>query len=295
MINSAASLLVHDDSVTSVDGRTDLAYFGSDPNQDDRSEDFGGMKSRLASLSISSESKAPVKRPSVVITNQFPEQRDIENPQDMRPAQGQKTKRQLPMTPKSLYSSPAGSQASEQQSMLSPKSPERSTALDKPQKSPKAKKSSTEKEPKRKITNNVSMDVSTDLSSPSSPELPDKPANRQLLFNQTHIAGYKFVARHPDEINLEVGDPICVSKMHEDLWYEGTNIRTGKTGIFPSRYVSDILRNMRTSSTGKQFRLSMALFLNLFACVYFAHASKQKFYRLCMPSFSCCQVDRIYF
>ena len=37
------------------------------------------------------------------------------------------------------------------------------------------------------------------------------------------------------------GDPIHVTKMYDDLWYEGINITTGKHGLFPCRYVADIM------------------------------------------------------
>ncbi|XP_031563739.1 C-Jun-amino-terminal kinase-interacting protein 1-like [Actinia tenebrosa] len=62
------------------------------------------------------------------------------------------------------------------------------------------------------------------------------------LMRQTHIAVYKFNVRHEDEISLEVGDAICLLKSHDESWFEGTNLRSGQTGMFPSRYVSDILQ-----------------------------------------------------
>ena len=58
---------------------------------------------------------------------------------------------------------------------------------------------------------------------------------------QTHFAVYKFVPRHEEEVALNVGDPVSVTKIHEDLWCEGRNLKSGGHGIFPSRYVSDIL------------------------------------------------------
>ena len=58
---------------------------------------------------------------------------------------------------------------------------------------------------------------------------------------QTHVALYKFLPRHKDEIVLDEGDPIHVSKIGDDLWHEGTNLMSGKSGVFPSRYVADIL------------------------------------------------------
>ena len=63
---------------------------------------------------------------------------------------------------------------------------------------------------------------------------------------QTHVALYKFLPRHKDEILLEEGDPLSVSKISEDLWYDGTNLASGKSGIFPSRYAADILAGSNT-------------------------------------------------
>ena len=65
--------------------------------------------------------------------------------------------------------------------------------------------------------------------------------NSNTLDKQTHIALYKFHARHKDEISFNDGDPIQVLKCFEDLWYEGINLLNGKQGVFPSRYVADIL------------------------------------------------------
>ena len=64
---------------------------------------------------------------------------------------------------------------------------------------------------------------------------------RSLKFRQTHVAAYKFIARHEDEISFDLGDAIQVEKKYDDLWFEGMNLRTGGYGIFPSRYVSDVL------------------------------------------------------
>ncbi|XP_047124582.1 C-Jun-amino-terminal kinase-interacting protein 1 isoform X1 [Hydra vulgaris] len=60
--------------------------------------------------------------------------------------------------------------------------------------------------------------------------------------SQTHVALYKFFPRHKDELLFKDGDPIQVLKMNDDLWYEGVNLLTNKQGIFPCRYVADILQ-----------------------------------------------------
>ncbi|CAH1970488.1 unnamed protein product [Acanthoscelides obtectus] len=55
----------------------------------------------------------------------------------------------------------------------------------------------------------------------------------------THRGLHRFVPRHPDEIDVEIGDPIYVQKEADDLWCEGVNLRTGRIGIFPSAYAVD--------------------------------------------------------
>eukprot|EP00794_Sanderia_malayensis_P012895 gene12895-14223_t len=72
----------------------------------------------------------------------------------------------------------------------------------------------------------------------------------KLEGKQTHVALYKFIPRHKDEIMLDEGDPLNVTKVADDLWFEGTNLATGKSGIFPGRYSADILGGTGTVSGG---------------------------------------------
>ncbi|XP_012279260.1 JNK-interacting protein 1 [Orussus abietinus] len=60
------------------------------------------------------------------------------------------------------------------------------------------------------------------------------------LLEATHRGLHKFVPRHHDEIDLEIGDPLYVQKEADDLWSEGVNLRTGRQGIFPSAYAVDM-------------------------------------------------------
>ncbi|KAG8038146.1 hypothetical protein G9C98_006471 [Cotesia typhae] len=60
------------------------------------------------------------------------------------------------------------------------------------------------------------------------------------LLEATHRGLHKFIPRHHDEIDLEIGDPIYVQKEADDLWCEGVNLRTGRQGIFPSAYAVDM-------------------------------------------------------
>lgn len=41
------------------------------------------------------------------------------------------------------------------------------------------------------------------------------------MLEATHRALHKFIPRHEDEIEIEIGDPIYVQKEADDLWCEG--------------------------------------------------------------------------
>ena len=47
------------------------------------------------------------------------------------------------------------------------------------------------------------------------------PFTQLELLEATHRGLHKFVPRHHDEIDLEIGDPIYVQKEADDLWCEG--------------------------------------------------------------------------
>ncbi|XP_034938773.1 JNK-interacting protein 1 isoform X2 [Chelonus insularis] len=81
----------------------------------------------------------------------------------------------------------------------------------------------------------------TDSASPSStPGSGGIPFTQLELLEATHRGLHKFIPRHHDEIDLEIGDPIYVQKEADDLWCEGVNLRTGRQGIFPSAYAVDM-------------------------------------------------------
>ncbi|XP_062405995.1 C-Jun-amino-terminal kinase-interacting protein 1 isoform X2 [Sardina pilchardus] len=61
--------------------------------------------------------------------------------------------------------------------------------------------------------------------------------------DQTHRAVYRFVPRHDDELELEVDDPLLVLVQGEDYWYEGYNMRSGASGIFPAFYATEITKD----------------------------------------------------
>ncbi|XP_015595848.1 JNK-interacting protein 1 isoform X2 [Cephus cinctus] len=81
------------------------------------------------------------------------------------------------------------------------------------------------------------MDSSSSSSTPGSGGVP---FTQLELLEATHRGLHKFVPRHLDEIDLEIGDPIYVQKEADDLWCEGVNLRTGRQGIFPSAYAVDM-------------------------------------------------------
>ncbi|XP_037940337.1 JNK-interacting protein 1-like isoform X2 [Teleopsis dalmanni] len=60
------------------------------------------------------------------------------------------------------------------------------------------------------------------------------------MLEATHRGLHKFIPRHHDEIEIEIGDAIYVQKEADDLWCEGVNLRTGRQGIFPSAYAVDL-------------------------------------------------------
>ena len=41
------------------------------------------------------------------------------------------------------------------------------------------------------------------------------------LLDPTHRGLHRFVPRHNDEIEIDIGDPVYVQKEAEDLWCEG--------------------------------------------------------------------------
>ena len=59
-----------------------------------------------------------------------------------------------------------------------------------------------------------------DTLSPISPSL-STAATRLELLDPTHRGLHRFVPRHQDEIELQIGDPVYVQKEAEDLWCEG--------------------------------------------------------------------------
>ena len=43
------------------------------------------------------------------------------------------------------------------------------------------------------------------------------------LLEPTHRGLHRFVPRHPDEIEIDIGDPVYVQREAEDLWCEGNS------------------------------------------------------------------------
>jgi hypothetical protein len=76
--------------------------------------------------------------------------------------------------------------------------------------------------------------------SPFPPAFGAVPYSQLEMLEATHRGLHKFVPRHHDELEVEIGDPIYVQKEAEDLWCEGVNLRTGRQGVFPSAYAVDL-------------------------------------------------------
>jgi hypothetical protein len=62
------------------------------------------------------------------------------------------------------------------------------------------------------------------------------PFTQLELLEATHRGLHKFVPRHHDEIEVEIGDPIYVQKEADDLWCEGT--------VLSFRNPSAVLKNI---------------------------------------------------
>lgn len=76
--------------------------------------------------------------------------------------------------------------------------------------------------------------------SPFPPPFGGIPFSQLEMLEATHRGLHKFIPRHHDEIDIEIGDPVYVQKEADDLWCEGVNLRTGQQGIFPSAYAVDL-------------------------------------------------------
>ncbi|XP_029200726.2 C-Jun-amino-terminal kinase-interacting protein 1-like [Acropora millepora] len=224
MLNSAASSLVIDGtSKREVIGQSLAAEYGVIEGKAE------SLKDQLQSIDADVYMRRPLNG-KILMAEEAAHENERVSPVEASPHERklsnsgtERNKRILPKTPKSLYSSTSQPEA-------------------------KNNNQSTDKQSRRtsdtKCLNPSGVSSSSGDMSPVSPET-DETEDR--FFNtkpkQTHIALYKFVARHDDETGLDPGDAVYVGKKCEDLWFEGVNLRTGKAGIFPSRYVSDILQD----------------------------------------------------
>ena len=218
MLNSAASTLVSRDSNQMEKVDNDSQTMTSQRGHS--SKETENLESQFATLKVEEENR--MQRPhNSQITTATPTATKLRDTKQMSRKElartdAERNKRSLPSTPRSLYGAPS--------------SP---TDINIAQ---NAKRSST--------ANGSSKPSSIDTGSVSTSRysFDDGCKSPLPMAKQTHIAVYKFVARHDDEITLDNGDPVHVNKKCEDLWFEGVNLRTKKSGIFPSRYVSDILQ-----------------------------------------------------
>lgn len=86
----------------------------------------------------------------------------------------------------------------------------------------------------------MSPQIASSPTSPFPPPFGGVPLSQLEMLEATHRGLHKFIPRHHDEIEIEIGDPVYVQKEADDLWCEGVNLRTGRQGIFPSAYAVDL-------------------------------------------------------
>lgn len=86
----------------------------------------------------------------------------------------------------------------------------------------------------------MSPQMAQSPTSPFPPPFGGIPFSQIEMLEATHRGLHKFIPRHRDEVEIEIGDPLYVQKEADDLWCEGVNIRTGRQGIFPSAYAVDL-------------------------------------------------------
>lgn len=75
---------------------------------------------------------------------------------------------------------------------------------------------------------------------PPMPLLINKPQLQQQNTQKKCAALYNFAKEQDGDLAFETGDMIQIIK-DSDEWWEGMNLRTGKTGIFPANYVKIII------------------------------------------------------
>ena len=70
----------------------------------------------------------------------------------------------------------------------------------------------------------LSIPLCIESFSPSSPSLSGVPFTHLDILEATHRGLHKFIPRHHDEIEVDIGDPIYMQKEADDLWCEGMYI-----------------------------------------------------------------------
>lgn len=79
--------------------------------------------------------------------------------------------------------------------------------------------------PQPTIPTTHSFSLPADSDTPGSPTSSGGLPFTQLeLLEATHRGLHKFIPRHRDELEVEIGDPIYVQKEADDLWCEGKSL-----------------------------------------------------------------------
>lgn len=72
----------------------------------------------------------------------------------------------------------------------------------------------------------------------------------------------QYIASQPDELSLEEGDVISVSKKHIDGMYEGQRLRDGAKGWFPADHTHEIVGEHAKARNIKMFFRYKKLMMN---------------------------------
>ncbi|KAH8921362.1 BAR-domain-containing protein [Atractiella rhizophila] len=76
------------------------------------------------------------------------------------------------------------------------------------------------------------------------PTLPPPTSTQASLTRDTLLktvqAQWNYVAKHPDELSINVGDKVVVEKEANAEWWIGMNTRNGERGMFPAAYCKDM-------------------------------------------------------
>ena len=77
---------------------------------------------------------------------------------------------------------------------------------------------------------------------------------------------YRFIPRHHDELNIEIGDPIYVQKEAEDLWCEGKSIYVVKANL--SIYGVKVNLSIYGVKVNQSIHISFYTYISIYIYLY---------------------------